>query len=191
MFPRPGTGSQSGTRGTLLLWLDFPGILTTVPFFFADMPALPRPNLGPEPWPVSPVTPVWLALFVVGGMSLVLVLTRLAWRRRRGKAPSGTPRDVTGEAVIPEAATFADLVERTRAALAAQFGPGWLARTTEEIAASVELIDHLGIARHTELVRFLHASDLAQFGGRPLAPGPWVVWVTQFVTKPVCEDEET
>jgi hypothetical protein len=134
------------------------------------MPPLPRPNPGPEPWPSG-----WGPLGALAlGAALTALIAITAWwrsRPRRGgtDAPRGEPR-----AVDPtDGDDIASWSVRVRAALAGRFGPGWIARTTEEIAASDELAGRLGTARFGDLTEFLREADRVKFGGRASPDADW------------------
>lgn len=136
----------------------------------AGMPPLPRPNPGPEPWPAG-----WS---LSGSITLALALAALIlltawWRTRsRRKAGANTPTETpaTGPVLDDSIASWA---LRVREALAARFGPVWMARTTEEIAASDELAARLGADRLQDLTAFLRAADRVKFGGRAVPEPGW------------------
>ncbi len=50
-----------------------------------------------------------------------------------------------------------------REALTTRFGPGWRAKTTEEIAADSSLTEALGPILAARVVQFLRAADRAKF----------------------------
>jgi hypothetical protein len=128
----------------------------------------PRPNLGPEPLGRS----IWGDEAILAGLLVTTVAASglvafLRYRRRRLRARP----EAAGS--VPPRGPFATRREQmaawstlVRTALAARFGGGWHARTTEEIAAEAALVETLGAERAGELVRFLVQADLAKFDDR-------------------------
>jgi hypothetical protein len=120
----------------------------------------PRPNLGPEPFVERPN---YTAAIVAG----VFVFTAIvAWRIRRWKTrrakiapPDGT---VVATPETPRDQMIA-LSTTLRARLASRFGPGWLAKTTEEIAADPALSQLLAPEQLERLGILLREADHAKF----------------------------
>ena len=149
---------------------------------------LPRPNLGPEPWSSPPsTTPVELVV----GVLLVALLAFLAirkWRRRRaaarlGLGPGAGLNGVDGANLSPSHRLIASS-GRVRAALIAEFGATWGARTTEEIARDPNLTDRLGPAIAGEVVAYLDRVDRAKFAGEELADADdWIESARSFVAR--------
>jgi hypothetical protein len=144
---------------------------------------MPRPNLGPEPWTApSSWTATTLSLaFVVLGVAAGWLWW---WGTRRRRRPSSRPL-AAGRAPAAEAPMVRGAA-RVRAALIARFGPGWGAKTTEEIAAEPGPAAAWGPERAEQLVRFLHAADRAKFAGTgaEAAHSPeWDAWVEAFVAE--------
>jgi hypothetical protein len=125
----------------------------------------PRPNLGPEPWPVPPG---WTATAGWWVWSLALLLLIAGWRWRRGRSKAGS----AGRASSPDPSLELDLSPRrrliasseaVRAALIGAFGPGWGSKTTEEIAAEPILAERLDPEEVGHLIEFLRQADRAKF----------------------------
>ena len=136
---------------------------------------LPRPNLGPEPWPDAPVWP-WL---VATAVLILLTIAAVGLRRRRAKKKSLLSQTVESAPVIPASPILADPV---REALVRAFGPSWRARTTEEAATSSALSGRFGDEATGQIVAYLHALDRAKFSGDASAPPDdlgW--WAARFV----------
>ena len=149
---------------------------------------LPRPNLGPEPWS-SPATTTPAEL-VVGGL-LVLLLVVLAvrkWRCRHAAARLGSDQvDLSkfedGSDLTPSHRLIASS-SRVRAALIAEFGPTWGARTTEEIARDPILADRLGPDVAADVVAYFDRVDRAKFAGEELADGDeWIESARSFIAR--------
>ncbi|MFO0961255.1 MAG: hypothetical protein U0800_28065 [Isosphaeraceae bacterium] len=124
----------------------------------------PRPNPDPLPWPeTSPWAdaPVLAAIALVAAVIGGIAVLSLSRKKRPGIPPAVAP--VPPDGLIERA-------ERIRSALVVRFGESWAARTTEEIAGSPALIDHLGPERAGELVGYLRLADRAKFA--PLAEPP-------------------
>jgi hypothetical protein len=132
---------------------------------------LPRPNLGPEPWPDPPLWP-WLVAAGTLASLVVLIVRRLRKRRQARKAEAANP---PGGA---EAATTLapELTDRVRSALVRAFGPGWRARTTEEVAASPDLAGRFGEEVAGRVVDYLRAADRAKFSDDPAGPPDELDW---------------
>ncbi len=108
---------------------------------------LPRPNLGPEPW--SEPRPGWGPAELAIGLALVAGLLGLATRRARRRRADRRPASDLGGAGLdpPDPTPSRRLIASAgpvRAALVAEFGVAWAARTTEEIALDPTLADRLG-----------------------------------------------
>jgi hypothetical protein len=131
---------------------------------------LPRPNLGPEPWPEPPLWPWLVAAGVIAG--LVTLVVRIVRRRRRSRyveAKSGSP--------VQRPTPFApELTDRVRSALVRAFGPSWRARTTEEVAASAELSERFGEEVAARVVDYLRAVDRSKFSADPAGPPDELDW---------------
>ncbi len=128
---------------------------------------LPRPNLGPEPW--SSASPVWtpLELGIVVAM-VVLIATLAVLKRRRLRAAARDERLGTSDLDVADLTPSQRLVASSaavRAALIAEFGPTWGARTTQEIAADPLLADRLGPVAAESVVDYLDQVDRAKFAG--------------------------
>ena len=136
---------------------------------------LPRPNLGPEPWPESRVWPWLVAVGVITALT-GLLMVRLR-RQRKTKAAEVIPKAEIS--VDPEPANLSDPV---REALVRAFGPSWRARTTEEVAASRALVERFGAEVSDQIAAYLRAVDRAKFSGDSSAPPAdlgW--WAARFV----------
>lgn len=132
---------------------------------------LPRPNLGPEPWPSAPLWP-WAA--TVLGSVFVLAVIMLLRRRRRARATAAAASSPVGSnGVAPIVAEPADLV---RSALVRAFGTTWRSRTTEEVAASSELEERFGGAVAGRVVDYLRAVDRSKFSADPAGPSEELGW---------------
>lgn len=128
---------------------------------------LPRPNLGPEPW--STPAPVWtpLEIGIVAGIALLIVVLAILKRRRVRVAAQGEPlgsADLDAADETPSRRLIASSAA-VRAALIAEFGPTWGARTTQEIAADPALADRLGPAVAQGVVAYFEQVDRAKFAG--------------------------
>jgi hypothetical protein len=129
----------------------------------------PRPNLGPEPWPEagSVVLALLAVVFLIASLSLIgLIVWLLRKPRKRGWLRAA--RDVQANPLNAPGSLRDQIIAHSheiRAALATRFGASWRAMTTEEIADSPALADHLGPDRATRLVAFLRAADRAKFAG--------------------------
>lgn len=132
----------------------------------AETLAPPRPNLGPEPMSADGSPALATAALLLGGF-LVLVAMAILWRRRRladrTTEPPGAFLDDS-----PEARLLA-LRERARTILARRFGPALRARTTEEVAADVQLAEVLGGDDLVRLINLLRAGDRALFDREAVA----------------------
>ena len=132
---------------------------------------LPRPNLGPEPWPDTPLWP-WV---VAAGLLIPLtvwIVRRLQKRRHARKADAAMPALENGVATAPAP----ELTDRVRSALVRAFGPNWRARTTEEVAASPDLAARFGEEVAGRVVDYLRAVDRAKFSDDPAGPPDELDW---------------
>jgi hypothetical protein len=130
---------------------------------------LPRPNLGPEPWPDAPLWP-WIV--AAGVVVLLLALVGVRHRRRR-------KRHVNISLPIKSVSAPSPLTSHSdpvREALAKAFGASWRAKTTEEIAASSALAGRFGDEVAERLVDYLGAIDRAKFSGQTSAPIEELDW---------------
>lgn len=132
---------------------------------------LPRPNLGPEPWPATPIWPWLVGAGVLAVLVALLVrrFRRRAWARK-AEAASPNPRIEGQTSPTPE------LTDRVRSALVRAFGPGWRARTTEEVAASPDLAARFGEEVAGRVVDYLRAVDRSKFSGDPAGPADELDW---------------
>jgi hypothetical protein len=129
----------------------------------------PRPNLGPEPWPDPSAWP-WIA----AGLVIVLVtLLILRLRRKRRKARADILPTIES-AETAEVST--ELPDRVRGALVRAFGPGWRARTTEEVAASSVLVERFGEEVAGRVVAYLRAIDRSKFSHDSAGPPEDLDW---------------
>ena len=130
---------------------------------------LPRPNLGPEPWPDTPVWP-WITAAAVL-VSLIALIIKHRRKRSQAKAAAAVP---------PEAAATpsetSPLTDRVRGALIRAFGPSWRARTTEEVAASPALTERFGPEVAAQVVAYLRACDRAKFSANAANPDEELDW---------------
>jgi hypothetical protein len=127
---------------------------------------------------------VIVSLVVMAALGL-LGLRRVVRRRRARQGPAR--RDAPTGPFGSRREQMAAWSAAVRAALASRFGDHWRARTTEEIAADVDLAEALGGERREELVQFLARADLAKFDDReglqpPLPDPPGApLWMVEFV----------
>lgn len=120
----------------------------------------PRPNLGPEPLVESPP---WLGIAL--GLALVIVAW-LAWKLRRrtpGQSATNDRRPMPDEGSDSPRERMVAWSLSIRESMAGTFGPAWLAKTTEEIAADPILSATLGPEPAAQLIAFLAAADRAKF----------------------------
>jgi len=130
---------------------------------------LPRPNLGPEPWPDTPVWP-WITAAAVL-VSLVVLIIKRRRKRSQSKAAAAVPPEVTAMSTEPS-----PLTDRVRGALIRAFGPSWRARTTEEVAASPALTERFGTEVAAQVVAYLRACDRAKFSANAANPDEELNW---------------
>ncbi len=127
----------------------------------------PRPNLGPETWSEEPssVLPFWSA-----GIALLVLLAGAVgiffYRRRRSGRRTAKPSPAEALPVIP-AAQLLNLAGQIREDLAARFGPSLRARTTQEIAADLEVREVLGVEHLEPMIRLLYLADYCKFAALP------------------------
>ncbi len=126
----------------------------------------PRPNLGPEPWPKSTSPELyWLA----AGIPALGILGWVSWKLlRRRSARSGTGATAVDQVDPTPRGRLVALANSTKNALAAQFGPTWRAKTTEELAVDPVLAEVLGPEPLGELIEFLDGIDRLKFA--PVRP---------------------
>ena len=145
--------------------MNRPGILTP-----------PRPLPGLEGYPATRVLPLWTV-----AVPLAFAVFASVWWYRRRVATGQVAVGAVAPSTEDEANPTQELVARVRAALVSRFGPGWSARTTEEIAASTELAAIIGDDARSMLATWL--ADLDQFrfapnrdsAKEPVTPaGPWL-----------------
>jgi hypothetical protein len=153
----------------------------------------PRPNLGPEPLVDSSGAPGWLAAGLFA--AVVIALGLAAWRRaRRRRADRRRDRQALlrairlpeGRALMGRAEAIVSLAYAVRAALVADFGELWRAKTSEEVAADQALSGALSPETRSRLVVFLQLADRAKFSGADLDLSyrdieDWALWVKDFV----------
>jgi hypothetical protein len=130
---------------------------------------LPRPNLGPEPWPDAPVWP-WITAAAVL-VSLVALIIKHRRKRARAKTTTVIPNEVAASPSEPS-----PLTDRVRGALIRAFGPAWRARTTEEVAASPALAERFGPEVAAQVVAYLRACDRAKFSANAASPDEELDW---------------
>jgi hypothetical protein len=121
----------------------------------------PRPNLGPELWPKErPYELYWLA----AGIPALAIIGWIFWKLvRRPTARSGHGAAAAEQVDPTPRGRLVALANSTKNALAAQFGPTWRAKTTEELAADPVLAEVLGPAPLGELIEFLDGIDRLKF----------------------------
>jgi hypothetical protein len=126
---------------------------------------LPRPNLGPEPWPSDDFRPGLLIACGVLALALLFVLVRTA--RRRSRKPKAARAVEPAAASDSPSAQLLDLALQARESLATRFGPALRARTTEEISADIEVKNVLGDDQFAALIRLLVTADRWKFAPFP------------------------
>ena len=122
----------------------------------------PRPNLGPEPWPVSDDSALWWLL------SAVPVGLFVAWWcvRRRQVAETGkqaAPR--INSAAVTASDSLIHLTDQVREAMSRHLGSSWGAMTTEEIAIELPRIEGIDPSLCSRTIVYLLAADSAKFAG--------------------------
>jgi hypothetical protein len=148
----------------------------------------PRPNLGPEPF-VESGSPVGWAVALT--LVLLAVAAFVAANRRRRKRPSlQLAGEIEALAVLAQTPSPREqLIAQAnivRSALVDRFGESWRAKTTEEIAVELRILEAFDTETLERLLTFLRDADLAKFA-RELAtnhngtPQGWDDWVTEFV----------
>jgi hypothetical protein len=151
----------------------------------------PRPNLGPEPWvepsPLAEAITWWWALALV---ALAIVIGAILLRRRARLRGRPRPMEATDgpadEATLSPRERMILGAERSRAALASRFGPGWLAKTTEEVGSTPEVGRAFGPERAARLIEFLREADRAKFAasGADLPQwSQWEAWLGEFLAE--------
>jgi hypothetical protein len=122
----------------------------------------PRPNLGPEPWS----EPAPIALYsVLAGTLAGLLVAWLVWRRLGSARARRAVSDLSSQ-VPPDTSPRGRLIglsQSTRDVLARQFGPGWRAKTNEELSAEPRLAELLGHDQLQEFIQILNNIDLIKF----------------------------
>jgi hypothetical protein len=116
-------------------------------------------------------------------MVLGLGAWRLVRRLRRGRAGARKGGSAADVSATPRERIVA-LSAGVRGLLAARFDETWLAKTTEEIAASAALADAFGAGTADQLVAFLRAADRVKFApeGQGDEAGDWLDWASEFVS---------
>jgi hypothetical protein len=125
----------------------------------------PYPNLGPEPMARAWTDAFWPLATGVGFLLIVAVVLGRhlrATRRARAGAETGILSD---DASVSDRERIIARSREVRAALVARFGPQWLAKTTEEVAAALAPGGVLPVELAARLQTFLDLADLAKFGG--------------------------
>ncbi|GAC1470909.1 MAG: hypothetical protein NVSMB9_16500 [Isosphaeraceae bacterium] len=127
--------------------------------------APPHPNLGPEPMDSGVPSWYWTGWFTF----LIVLASVLAWRRRRRTRESSGLAVVSSK--IPLApdpppvldGTLLERAETIRSALATAFGPGWRAKTSEEISQAPELSATFGLVTSERIAWLLRRADHQKF----------------------------
>ena len=119
----------------------------------------PRPIPEPLAWPGSGNLSIWLLAASV--LLVVLVAARYSRRSRRQNAM--LPRTLGHSTPLGPTAILIDRAERAREVLVGRFGPSWVSRTTEEIAASADVGKALNPENTDRLIALLRAADRAKF----------------------------
>lgn len=126
---------------------------------------LPRPNLGPEPWPSTALPSSW---WLLGAVPLLAGVWWLARRRNRLLMGLQSLSETLSEPLLERDRLLA-LADRIREALSKQFGASWSAKTTEEIAEALTTAESIEPIHRETLVRLLNEADRAKFAGVNLA----------------------
>ncbi len=148
---------------------------------------LPRPNLGPEPWS-DPVAPWGVTGLIVGSCLVVAVLglVGLRWRALRVRPAVGLASEL-GTLADADPTPSRRLIASSpavRAALIAEFGSTWGARTTEEIAHDPALLDRLGPDLARAVVAYLERVDRVKFAGEePEDADAWIESARSFLAQ--------
>ena len=148
----------------------------------------PRPNLGPEAFDSPALPAFWL---IAGAMLLIATafglyrVVRPFMRKNKPRTTSSLGNRSDALDLSPEAALL-DLVGKVRESLAAQFGEGIRARTTEELMADPRLAESLGAEAHSDLIEFLRLTDVARFAGSDRGHSQrlleaWSAWAVGFL----------
>ena len=132
---------------------------------------LPRPNLGPEPWPNA----------APGGRGCSPPRSPPGWSPCSADGSAGEPgrkAEAVLSGVVAEPMPFpaCELTDRVRSALLRAFGPTWRARTTEEVAASPDLVARFGEEVAGRVVDYLRAVDRSKFSADPAGPADELDW---------------
>ncbi len=124
----------------------------------------PRPNLGPDPLPDGVATGWWVGLSVLVVMVVMASLWR--WRRRRRVMNAASLEAAVGLGGASGASAedlMLGLGVSVRGLLIERFGQVWRAKTTEELATSLDLAKILGEEGLAELVAVLDRVDQIKF----------------------------
>ena len=124
----------------------------------------PRPNPGPEAFEDRGIGVFWLlaGCLIALGSALAIYVVRVRFRKRR--ASLQTPGQAGLSATTTPAADLASLVREVRGRLAEHCGEGIRAKTTEELAADITIMESLGLEGTSNLIGFLRATDVMRFG---------------------------
>jgi hypothetical protein len=111
-----------------------------------------------------------------------LATWRLVRPSARRRATGGAKRTDVDEFSTP-GERVAALSAAVRGRLAERFDKTWLAKTTEEIAASTGLAESFGEETAERLVAFLRAADHIKFAPESHHddPAKWLDWASEFV----------
>ena len=127
----------------------------------------PRPNLGPETWSEEPSS---IPPLLAAGIALLVLLTGAIgiffYRRRRSGRRTAKSCPAEAMPVIP-ATQLLNLAGQIREDLAARFGPSFRARTTQEIAADLEVKEVIGVEHLEPMIRLLSLADHCKFAALP------------------------
>ena len=122
----------------------------------------PRPNLGPEPWPVSDHSSPWWLL-----SAAPVVLLVIWWSRRRRQVAQASNEQVprVNSPVVTASENLIHLVDDVREAMSRLLGSTWEAMTTEEIAIELPRIEEINQNLCDRTIVYLVAADRAKFAG--------------------------
>ncbi len=141
----------------------------------------PRPNLGPEPWPIHPnsfggTIPVTLLVLLVVGLGL-----RVRRGKRRKPREESSPLVESSQGDPSPREQLIATSNQIRNALFQAFGPSWRSKTTEEIGNDRSLIERLDPDDFGRLITFLILADRAKFAGsEPESLDDWTTWAAGF-----------